>query len=68
MSLLKRKRWRIDDLESGVHVWPFRDKIGHDLGSLDCVCGPKVEWVDAADGETYPNGPLVVHFALDGRK
>ncbi len=49
-----------------VHVLPVADLIEHDE-TLDCLCGPDVEYVDE-DGSTYPSGPLVLHHSLDGRE
>ncbi len=51
-----------------VHVYPENDGIEHDIESLDCLCGPMVEFKDPADDQTYANGPLVVHHSLDGRE
>lgn len=52
---------------SGVHVLPVRDVIEHQE-SQDCICGPRVEWIDQDTGLAYPNGPVVVHHSLDGRE
>ena len=59
--------WGIYDEDTGVHVLPMSDKIEHQL-DVDCVCGPRVEWVNPDTDETHPNGPLVVHHSLDGRE
>ena len=42
------------------HVYPKEDIFLHDITSLECLCGPKVEWVDGA----Y----VVVHNSMDGRE
>lgn len=51
-----------------VHVYPSADLVEHDTESLECVCGPDLEYVDPKTGSTYPSGPLVVHHSLDGRE
>lgn len=38
----------------------------HEL-TMDCVCGPDVEWFDPETGEAYES-PLVTHHSLDGRE
>lgn len=53
---------------TGVHVVPIEDVIAHDSTTLDCVCGPDVEWIDPETGAAYPSGPLVLHHSLDGRE
>jgi len=51
-----------------VHVLPAADLVEHDTESLDCICGPDLEYADPETGETYPDGPLVSHHSLDGRE
>lgn len=53
---------------SGWHVIPVDDLIEHDTDGGDCVCGPDVLYVDPETGETFDDGPLVVHSSLDGRE
>ncbi len=60
--------WQMDHDENGVHVHPLRDLFEHDLVTTECLCGPKVEFVDPEDGLTYANGPFVSHYSLDGRE
>lgn len=68
VAQFSRKPWGIFEEDSGIHVVPVRDDVEHGLGHLNCICGPKVEWIDPATEETYPAGPLVVHYSLDGRE
>ncbi|MCA1806353.1 MAG: hypothetical protein LC687_00530 [Actinobacteria bacterium] len=49
-----------------IHVIPINDLIEH--VDDDCLCGPDYEYVDPDTGDSYHNGPLVVHHALDGRE
>lgn len=43
------------------HLVPLHDAMPHDVDTLDCVCGPDVEW-----GEGGRVG--VSHHSLDGRE
>lgn len=52
---------------AGTHVTPNGDLIEHDP-TVDCICGPDVEWVNPDTGGTYEHGPLVGHHSLDGRE
>jgi hypothetical protein len=49
-----------------VNVVPRNDEREHQHDA-DCWCQPRVEWLDD-DGQVYPNGPLIVHNAEDGRE
>jgi hypothetical protein len=51
-----------------IHVRPIADLIQHETDGPDCICGPDVEFFDPETGETYADGPLVIHHALDGRE
>ena len=51
-----------------IHVLPIDDVVVHDEVGTDCICGPDVEWADPETGETYSDGPIVVHHSLDGRE
>lgn len=51
-----------------VHVYPVDDLFDHDLTDTDCLCGPYLQWCDPDTGDSYPAGPLVVHYSLDGRE
>lgn len=55
------------DTRGPVHVWPLADLIAHDTDTLDCICGPDLEWVDPKTGEAHVV-PLVSHHSLDGRE
>lgn len=62
LSVLDRRKpkgWDTLDLKRHVHVVPVDDDIEHETDSLDCICGPKVE---------FHERPLVVHASLDGRE
>ena len=62
--------WMMSHSEDGIYgvqVWPLNDIFDHDLDSVDCTCGPKVEFADPETGLTYANGPFVSHYSLDGR-
>jgi hypothetical protein len=50
-----------------VHCYPVNDLVEHDTGTdqSDCVCGPEVEHVPNPDG---PDGWLITHHSLDGRR
>jgi hypothetical protein len=50
-----------------VHAIPVNDVIEHDTNSLDCVCGPDVEYSHPDTGEFY-GVPFVIHHSLDGRE
>ena len=50
-----------------ISVLPVNDVLEHDQ-TLDCICGPDVEWIDPETGDTYPSGPFVLHHSLDGRE
>lgn len=69
MKIRRHRGWRVSVGPStrGVHVVPVGDLMEHDVESVDCVCGPNVQYVDD-DGDMYPRGPLVVHYSLDGRE
>lgn len=56
-----------DALAAGVHVLPLRDIAEH-AEAQDCICGPRVEWIDPETGLAYPSGPVVIHSSLDGRE
>lgn len=43
-----------------VHVLPIDDLVEHEEEGDDCVCGPRVEFVEG--------GKVVVHNSLDGRE
>lgn len=47
------------------HVAPIWDGIDHEIEGTECVCGPEVIPVPAADGSI---GYLIVHASLDGRE
>lgn len=47
-----------------VHVIPLNDLVEHDTSGEQCVCGPRVEHVEADGGD----GWLIVHASLDGRE
>lgn len=53
-----------------VLVYPLNDWIEHDIESpaseCECLCEPRIEWVDPETGEPYAQ-PLVIHNAVDGR-
>lgn len=42
------------------HIYPINDEREHKLKSLDCPCGPRIDW-------SFPN-PLVIHRSWDGRE
>ena len=48
-----------------VHVYPVNDLVRHDTEGDHCLCGPRVEPVERADG-SY--GWLITHHSLDGRE
>lgn len=48
---------------SVVHVLPVDDLICHE-DSVECVCGPTLEWIEGEDGD----GWVVLHHSLDGRE
>lgn len=50
-----------------VHTIPLNDEIEHEH-TFDCWCDPTVEWIDPDTDLPYPNGPLVIHYAHDGRE
>lgn len=50
-----------------IHVYPLDDWFDHDTESMDCLCEPRVEFVDPETGEPHPE-PLVIHNALDQRE
>lgn len=45
---------------STQHVYPVNDLVEHELVDDECVCGPRVEFVEG--------GKVVVHHSLDGRE
>lgn len=45
---------------------PINDVQPHFRGR-NCDCSPQVVYIDPDTGQFYPNGPLIVHFAFDGR-
>lgn len=51
-----------------VHVVPVNDWLDHTVDDIDCACDPDVEWIDPESELPYPEGPLVIHKALDGRE
>lgn len=51
-----------------VHISPLNDLIKHELDGVSCVCGPEIEYADPETAETYPDGPLITHWSLDGRE
>jgi hypothetical protein len=55
----KPKGWDVLDLKRHVHVVPVDDHIDHDTETLDCICGPAIE---------FHERPLVTHASLDGRE
>jgi hypothetical protein len=55
--------WLVRDHETGVHILPNGDWVGHE--PEDCVCGPDVEPVVRDDGSM---GWLITHSSLDGRE
>lgn len=50
-----------------LHVVPLNDEIEHEPG-FNCWCDPDVEWIDPDTDLPYANGPMVIHFAHDGRE
>jgi hypothetical protein len=50
-----------------VHVMPVEDIVDHHE-SQECLCGPRIEWLDPDTGEPYEDGPVVIHNSLDGRE
>lgn len=56
---------REDDDEYTVHVIPIDDVVMHDEAGIGCVCGPRLERIDADDGG---DAWLVSHASLDGRE
>jgi hypothetical protein len=50
-----------------IHVYPINDTIDHDTDGGDCVCVPKIEWVDEKTGLPYGE-PIAIHHSLDGRE
>lgn len=49
-----------------VNVIPL-DDIEEHVEGRDCRCLPAVARIDPETGQFYPNGPLITHFAFDGR-
>lgn len=49
-----------------INVIPLNDIDDHCHGR-DCRCLPAVERIDKETGQFYKNGPLITHFAFDGR-
>lgn len=49
-----------------IHVLPINDLRDHEESTY-CWCEPRVEWLDES-GLPYPDGPVVIHNALDGRE
>jgi len=47
-----------------IHVTPNGDLVVHELDE-DCVCGPRVDPVERADGSI---GWIHTHHSLDGRE
>jgi hypothetical protein len=41
-----------------THVFPVNDEQDHDLESLNCHCGPRIDWENS----------LVIHSSFDGRE
>jgi len=59
--------WTVWDTDTAVHVAPDDDVTSHDLDGLDCLCGPRCEWVDPTTGDMHAR-PMVTHHSLDGRE
>jgi len=49
-----------------VNVLPLDDTHAHAC-STACACCPDVEFFDPKTGQHWTNGPIVKHFAQDGR-
>lgn len=49
-----------------VNVIPLGDSAPHFRGR-NCDCQPQVVYIDPDTGQFYKNGPLITHFAFDGR-
>ena len=47
-----------------VHIVPLDDWIEHRPD--ECLCEPRIEWIDPKTDEPYPNGPMVIHERLSG--
>jgi hypothetical protein len=45
---------------SEIHTYPVNDLIEHDTESLDCVCGPDVEYLEGGGKH------VVHHLCIDG--
>jgi hypothetical protein len=53
--------------DNTLHVAPTADLVEHDTSTdqPDCVCVPRVEHVERADGS---DGWIMIHHSLDGRE
>lgn len=49
-----------------INVMPLDDVEPHFRG-INCPCLPQVVRLDPDTGQFYRNGPLITHFAFDGR-
>ncbi len=56
----KQAQWAVMDRDETVHITPIDDLVEHDHDSLDCFCGPEVDF----SGER----PMVSHQSLDRRE
>lgn len=59
--------WTTEMIPGACHVTPVNDIIQHTL-SDDCICGPRVEWINPDTGSPYANGCLVIHNSADQRE
>lgn len=50
-----------------IHVIPNNDPPGH-KENQDCLCEPRVEYIDKETGLPFPGGCVVIHNSWDGRE